>query len=158
MGDALWQLERTRSRLDFLNLLKPNGHGLTSRIMPAPEQPCSHASSHGRLKFRPVIVTTAHAESSLSPSVLGWDEAATFTPSTVLVVGNSLCTPGMCKITKTSSIKHLFGLGRWVGGSPPIRSLFGFSEMSGNWRPPLKCFCIQTLIDGRTKYAKNSIF
>ena len=38
----------------------------------------------------------------------------------------------------TSSIRHLFGLGGWVGGSPSILSLFGFSEMSDNCRPPLK--------------------
>ena len=49
-----------------------------------------------------------------------------------------LCTPGICKTTETSSIRHLFGLGGWVGGSPPILSLFGFSEMSDNCRPPLK--------------------
>ena len=49
-----------------------------------------------------------------------------------------LRTPGICKTTETSSIRHLFGLGGWVGGSPPILSLFGFSEMSDNWRPPLK--------------------
>ena len=47
------------------NLLKPIVRGLTG-IMPAPEQPCSPASSHGRLRFRPVIVTTAHAQSSQS--------------------------------------------------------------------------------------------
>ena len=55
------------------NLLKPNGHRLTG-IMTAPEQPCSPASSHGRLSFRPVIVATAHAH-ALKPFVtvqLGW--------------------------------------------------------------------------------------
>ena len=36
----------------------------------------------------------------------------------------------------TSSIRHLFGLGGWVGGSPLILSLFGFSEMSDKCRPP----------------------
>ena len=55
----------------------------------------------------------------------------------VLVVGNNLCTPGICKTTETSSIRHLFGFGGWVCGSPPILSLFGFSEMSDNCRPPL---------------------
>ena len=60
-----------------------------------------------------------------------------FTPWTVLIVGNNLYTPGICKTMKTSSIRHLFGLGGWVGGSPPILSLFGFSEMSDNCRPPL---------------------
>ena len=59
-------------------------------------------------------------------------------PWTVLVVvGNNLCTPGICKTTN-SSIRHLFRSGGWVGGSPPILSLFGFSEMSDNWRPPLR--------------------
>ena len=48
-----------------------------------------------------------------------------------------LCTPGICKTTETSSIRHLFRLGGWVGGSPPILSLFGFSEMSDNCRSPL---------------------
>ena len=62
---ALWQLEKTRSRSHFLKLLKSNGHGLTG-IMAAPEQPCSLASSHGRQRFRSMIVTTAHAQSSLS--------------------------------------------------------------------------------------------
>ena len=56
------------------NLLKSNGvnrHGLTG-IMPAPEQPCWPASSHGRLSFRPVLVTAAHAQSSLpSPVSVG---------------------------------------------------------------------------------------
>ena len=61
-----------------------------------------------------------------------------FTPWTVLIVGNNLFTPGICKTMKTSSIRHLFGLGGWVGGSPPILSLFGFSEMSDNCRPPLR--------------------
>ena len=37
------------------NLLTPNGHGLTG-IMPAPEKPCSPASSRGKLRFRLVIV------------------------------------------------------------------------------------------------------
>ena len=37
----------------------------------------------------------------------------------------------------TTGIRHLFGLGGWVGGSPSILSLFGFSEMSDNCRPPL---------------------
>ena len=60
------------------NLLEPNGHGLTG-IMPAPEQPCSPASSHGKLSFRPVIVTTAHAH-AVKPfvTVLSLDEAAIY--------------------------------------------------------------------------------
>ena len=120
-------------------LLKPNGHWL-SGIMPAPEQSCSHASSHGRLRFsyRPVIGTTANAQSSLSsPFSVGMK--LLFTPWTVLVMGNNRCTPGICKTTKVSSIRHLFGLGGGGGGgSPPILSLFGFSEMSDNWRPPLR--------------------
>ena len=85
VGDALWRLERTRSRSDFLKLLKPNGHGLT-RIMPAPEQPCSPVSSHGRLRFGPVIVTTARAQSSLSsPFSVLVGMKLIFTPWTVLV-------------------------------------------------------------------------
>ena len=57
---------------------KPHGHGLTG-IMPAPEQPCSPASSHGRLSFRPGLVTTAHAH-AVKPfvTVLSWDEAAIY--------------------------------------------------------------------------------
>ena len=42
----------------------------------------------------------------------------------------------------TSSIRHLFGLGGWVGGSPSILSLFGFSEMSDNCRPSLKAILV----------------
>ena len=39
-----------------------------------------------------------------------------FTPWTVLIVGNNLFTPGISKTMKTSSIRHLFGLGGgWVG-------------------------------------------
>ena len=68
-----------------------------------------------------------------------------FTPWTVLIVGNNLFTPSICKTMKTSSIRHLFGLGGWVGGSPPILSLFGFSEMSDNCRPPLIYFLSKTL-------------
>ena len=64
-----------------------------------------------------------------------------FTPWTVLIVGNNLFIPGICKTIKTSSIRHLFGLVGWVGGSPPILSLFGFSEMSDNCRPPLMLLC-----------------
>ena len=105
--------------------------------MPAPEQPCSPASSHGRLSFRPVIVTTAHVH-AVKPfvTVLSWDEAAIYSLNST-DCGNNLFTPGICKTMKTSSIRHLFGLGGWVGGSPPILSLFGFSEMSDNCRPPL---------------------
>ena len=48
-------------------------------LMPAPEQPCSPASSHGRLSFRPVIVATAHAHAvKLFVTVLSWDEAAIY--------------------------------------------------------------------------------
>ena len=79
------------------NLLQPNC-GLTG-IMPAPEQPCSPASSHGRLRFRPVIVTTAHAQSSLS-SPFSVGIKLLFTPWTVLVVGNTVCTLGICKTTR----------------------------------------------------------
>ena len=73
-------------------LLKPNGHGLTG-IIPAPEQPCSPASSHGRLRFKLVIVTTAHAQSSLlAPFSVG---KKLLFPPWVVVVGNNLCTPGI---------------------------------------------------------------
>ena len=60
------------------NLLKSNGvtgHGLTG-IMP--EQPCSPASSHGRLSFRPVLVTTAHALSSLPSPFFSFSFTYTF--------------------------------------------------------------------------------
>ena len=126
------------------NLLKLNGHGLTG-IMPAPEQPCSPASSHGRLSFRPVIVTTAHVH-AVKPfvTVLSWDEAAIYSLNST-DCGNNLFTPGICKTMKTSSIRHLFGLGGWVGGSPPILSLFGFSEMSDNCRPPLNYIALTFL-------------
>ena len=30
-----------------------------------------------------------------------------------------------------------------IRGSPPILSLFGFSEMSDNWRPPLKRYFLE---------------
>ena len=59
-----------------------------------------------------------------------------FFKTSVLHEQQWLCVPADVLIT--SSIRHLFGLGGWVGGSESILSLFGFSEMSDNCRPPLK--------------------
>ena len=135
VGDALWELvKELQAGQTSCYLLKPNGHGLTG-ILPAPELPCSPAASHRRLRFRPVRVTTAHVQSILSsPLSVGKGGVVCrqklffggtqhplvgmklqFTPWTVLVVGNNLCQPGISKTTKTSSIRHFFGLGGWVG-------------------------------------------
>ena len=84
-------------------------------------------------------------QSSLSPP-FSVGMKLLFTSWTVLIVGNNLFTPGICKTMKMSSIRHLFGLGEWVGGSPPILSLFGFSEMSDNCRPPLRVFSMNTSV------------
>ena len=88
VGDALRQLERTPSRSDFLKFAQAEWTrtyrdnasaraALFTRVQS--EQPCSPASSHGRLSFRPVIVTTAHAH-AVKPfaTVLSWDEAAIY--------------------------------------------------------------------------------
>ena len=106
VGDALWQSERTRSRSYFLKFAQAEWTRIY-RDIASSEQPCSPgpASSHGRLRFRPVIVTTVNAQSSLSaPFSVGMK--LLFAPWTVLVLGDNLCTPGiiLCKTTKTSDI------------------------------------------------------
>ena len=45
-----------------------------------------------------------------------------------MVVGNNLCTPGICKTTKMSSIRHLFGLGGGGGGGMDLHQSYHCSD------------------------------
>ena len=77
VGDALRQLERTPSRSDFLIFAQVEWSQRTRTYRDNASARAAlftrvTASSHGRLSFRPVLVTTAHAQSSLpSPFSVG---------------------------------------------------------------------------------------
>ena len=84
VGDALWQLERTPSKSDFLKFAQVEWSQWTRtyRDNASPRAALFTrvtASSHGRLSFRPVLVTTAHAQSSL-PSPFSVGMKLLFTP------------------------------------------------------------------------------
>ena len=76
VGDALWQLERTPSRSDFLKFAQAEWTRTYRDNASARAALFTRVQSR-KAKFRPVIVTTAHAH-AVKPfvTVLSWDEAA----------------------------------------------------------------------------------
>ena len=113
MGDAPWELERTRSRSDFLIFAQAEWTR-TYR-----DNASARAALFTRVtnsRFRPVIVTTAHARSIFSsPFSVGMK--LLFTPWTAVVAGNNLCTPGICKTTQKVQHQTFVRItgGGWVG-------------------------------------------